>query len=148
MIPSRILAVLLISIFLVACRGSRGEGAVPWYNERSYRVEKMSTVSADGSIFVELADDVENNGSESGKNFWVHIRNLSVGFSPSSTGTYIWVRGVRMANGKIDLSHIYEAKISVRKEEQRKKWEDFISEQKDILYGPKDVFPPQPQTGR
>ena len=149
MIFYRMSAVLFISLMIMACSNSRASSDAPWYTDRSYRVEEISTVSADGFILVKLSDDVENNRSNSGKSFRVHILNLSVADRPSLTGTYIWVQGAKGVDGKLDLSRLYgKARISVRKEEQRKKWDDFIREQKDILYGPRDVLPPQPQKGR
>ncbi len=138
----RVGAVLLSCFLIVACRGQASQDNVPFYSERSYRLKEITIVSSDGSLLVQLADDVENNRSKSGKNFWVHVRKLSVDDSNlSSTGTYIWVRGARGMDGEPDLSRVYEAKISVRKAEQRKTWEDFLAQQKDVLYGPKDVLP-------
>ena len=141
MIPSKILAVLLSLIVVAACNRA-GEDAVPFYSERSYRVDQISTISSDGSVFVELAEDFDNNGSKSGKNFWVHIRRISVGIDPDSNSTYIRVRGARGVSGEPDLSRVYEAMIVVRKEEQKEKWDEFLTKKKDELYGPRDVFPP------
>src|SRR3989344_4557783 len=99
MIFYRMSAVLFISLMIMACSNSRASSDAPWYTDRSYRVEEISTVSADGFILVKLSDDLENNRSNSGKSFRVNIRNLSADVRLSLTGTYVWVRGANKSNG-------------------------------------------------
>lgn len=144
MTPTRILAVLLISTITVSCREPQASSDLPSIIDKTYRLADVSLASSGGYFFVKLADDTEANGSNSGQNFRIHIRNISVDVSrsPNPEGTYIQVRGHRKEDYDVDLSSVYDATILVRKSEQVEQWSDFIQEQKEMLYGPKDVSPP------
>ncbi len=133
----RALAVLLISILEVTCGGHLQESSDIPYVERTYQLKETSIISGDGAILIRLAN---------GNGFWAHIKKFkSTGVNSDLSGTHIWVRGQRrmLDLDEVDLTRVYEVQILVRTDEQREKWDDFLEQQRDIFYGPNDVFPPE-----
>lgn len=131
MILRRVLAVLFIFISLSGCVSQTSSDSL--HVERTYKLKEV--LPGDDSVLFRV-----EGGS---RNFWVHIGRISVrGFNPDLNDTHLWVQAARGVFGEVDLSRVYQAIVLPRTKEQQQKWESFIKEQKDILYGSNDVLPP------
>ena len=147
MLLSRMLAVLLSLIVVVACKDSQasGEDDSRRTTNTSYKVQSISSLSNDGYLLITLSDD-EENGINRNQNIRVHVNRLEVGIMVGLSGTYVRVEGKLHVNKMdVDLSGpYYDVMLLVRTGEQFKQWKDFIEKEKDRIYGPNDVLPPKP----
>lgn len=144
--PCKILAVFLISVLAIRCgtAASRTNEAED-HNANSTRyiagdflLGRVLSISSDGYVLFELADD-KTNRIYSGKKVRVSISRIYTKTDSDLTGTFIRVDGREDGNGAY---FTYDARLGVRTEEQNKKWVDFLTEQKNLIYGPRDVYPP------
>ena len=142
MVFTRVGAVLLSSILLAGCNSSQASSSGSYLQEMTFRIKDASLVSSDGSVLIELVDDDSIQSFYRGKKFWVHMSRISTGIRTDQDGTYIIVSGTRGAGG-VNLSQIYKAMIVVRTGKLKDAWDSFLEEQKEKIYGPKDVFPPE-----
>lgn len=146
MLLYRMLAVLLSLVVVVACKGSQasGEDDSRRMTNTSYKVQSISSLSNDGYFLITLSDD-EKNGINRNQNIRVHVNRLEVGIVEGLSGTYVHVEGNLHANkADVDLSGpYYGVTLFVRTEEQFKQWKDFMEKEKDRIYGPNDVLPPE-----
>lgn len=138
--------VLLSLILLIAC-GDSSSHPPPNTHTHSYVMREASLLSSDGSLYIVLADD-NVNGLNRGQAFWVPVTRISTAINTQAEYTVVQVRGRRLGRDAINLAEVYDVMIVVRTGRLKDEWDEFIAEQKERIYGPRDVFPPQQQDSR
>lgn len=140
MVLFRVGFVLLSLILLIAC-GDSSSRLLPSIHTHSYVMREASLLSSDGSLYIVLTDD-DVNGLNRGQAFWVPVTRISTAINTQAEYTVVRVRGRRLGRGEVNLAEVYDAMIVVRTGRLKDQWDEFIAEQKERIYGPKDVHPP------